>query len=89
VSLPSASCAECSALGKGYLCREPKFTERGTRQSLLCRVPDKKHSAKPPALGKEPNSGSAVRLVPRATVLAPREAARVGACVRGSELGGR
>jgi hypothetical protein len=22
-------------------------------------VPDKKHSAKPPALGKEPNSGSA------------------------------
>jgi hypothetical protein len=58
MSLPSASCAECSALGKGYLCREPKFTESGTRQRLLCRVPDKKHSAKPPAPGKEPNSGS-------------------------------
>jgi hypothetical protein len=61
LSLPSASCAECSALGKGALCREPKFTECGTRQSLLCRVPDKKYSAKPPALGKACDSGSGSR----------------------------
>jgi hypothetical protein len=27
-------------------------------------VPDKKHSAKPPALGKEPNSGSVCGLGP-------------------------
>jgi hypothetical protein len=32
--------------------------ECGTRQSRICRVPDKKHSAKPPALGKGANSGS-------------------------------
>jgi hypothetical protein len=63
LSLPSASCAECSALGKGDLCREPKFTERGTRQSLLCRVPDKKYSAKPPALGKACDSGSGLKKV--------------------------
>jgi hypothetical protein len=56
--LPSACCAECSALGKGSLCREPKFTECGTRQSFLCRVPDKKYSSKPPALGKACDSGS-------------------------------
>jgi hypothetical protein len=53
--------AECSALGKGALCREPKFTECGTRQRFLCRVPDKKYSAKPPALGKACDSGSAGR----------------------------
>jgi hypothetical protein len=41
------SCAECPALGKEARCREPNFTECGSRQSLLCRVPDKRHSAKP------------------------------------------
>jgi hypothetical protein len=28
-------------------CREPNFTKCGSRQSLLCRVPDKRHSTKP------------------------------------------
>jgi len=32
--------------------------EKNTRQSRLCRVPDKIHSAKIPALGKVPVSGS-------------------------------
>jgi hypothetical protein len=36
----------------------PDFTECGTRQSLLCRVPDKRHSAKKPTLGKASDSGS-------------------------------
>jgi hypothetical protein len=53
------SSAECSALGKESLCREPDFTECGSRQSLLCRVPDKRHSAKNPTLGKDSDSGSA------------------------------
>jgi hypothetical protein len=52
-------CAKCPALGKEALCREPNFTECGTRQSLLCRVPDKRHSAKRPTLGKASDSGSA------------------------------
>jgi hypothetical protein len=52
------SSAECPALGKGALCREPDFTECGSRQSLLCRVPDKRHSAKNPTLGKDSDSGS-------------------------------
>jgi hypothetical protein len=39
--------AECLALGKDFL---PSV--------YLCRVPDKKHSAKCRALGKEPDSGS-------------------------------
>jgi hypothetical protein len=30
-------------------------------KELLCRVPEKKHSAKNLALGKEPNSGSDIR----------------------------
>jgi hypothetical protein len=30
-------------------------------KELLCRVPEKKHSAKNMALGKEPNSGSEYR----------------------------
>jgi hypothetical protein len=55
----SLSCAECPALGKEPLCREASFTECGTRQSLLCRVPDKKHSAKIATLGKDLDSGSA------------------------------
>jgi hypothetical protein len=47
-TLPSA------ALGKVF------FAECRARQSFLCRVPNKKHSAKPPALGKGPDSGSVV-----------------------------
>jgi hypothetical protein len=50
--------AECPTLGKLALYRAQDVAECGTRQSLLCRVPDKKHSAKPPALGKGANSGS-------------------------------
>jgi hypothetical protein len=50
--------AECPALGKEPRCREPSFTECGTRQSLLCRVPDKRHSAKIATLGKALDSGS-------------------------------
>jgi hypothetical protein len=53
------TCAECLALGKGALCREPNFTECDTRQSRLCRVPDKRHSAKNTTLGKASDSGSA------------------------------
>jgi hypothetical protein len=50
--------AECPALGKEARCREPNFTECGSRQSLLCRVPDKRHSAKKSTLGKASDSGS-------------------------------
>jgi hypothetical protein len=69
--LPRAPFAECLTLGKLVfaecrpvpsvqpLCREPNFTECGTRQSLLCRVPDKRHSAKNTTLGKASDSGSA------------------------------
>jgi hypothetical protein len=46
------SYAECPALGKETRCREPNFIECGSRQSLLCRVPDKRHSAKRSTLGK-------------------------------------
>jgi hypothetical protein len=53
------SCAECPALGKEARCREPNFTECGSRQSQLCRVPDKRHSTKRPTLGKASDSGSA------------------------------
>jgi hypothetical protein len=53
------TCAECPALGKVALCREPNVTEGGSRQSRLCRVPDKRHSAKRPTLGKASDSGSA------------------------------
>jgi hypothetical protein len=41
---------ECRGFAKCFLF--------GSRQSLLCRVPKKKLSAKPPALGKEGDSGS-------------------------------
>jgi hypothetical protein len=51
-------CAECPALGKESRCRESSFTECGTRQILLCRVPDKRHSAKIATLGKALDSGS-------------------------------
>jgi hypothetical protein len=40
----------------------PNFTECGTRQIFLCRVPDKRHSAKKPTLGKASDSGSASTL---------------------------
>jgi hypothetical protein len=53
-----SSCAECPSLGKDPHCRESSFTECGTRQSLLCRVPDKRHSAKIATLGKALDSGS-------------------------------
>jgi hypothetical protein len=54
-------CAECPALGKLALYRAQDFAECGARQNLLCRVPDKRHSAKPPALGKGPDSGSDIK----------------------------
>jgi hypothetical protein len=40
------------------LCREHNITECGTRQSFLCRVTDKRHSAKNTTLGKTSDSGS-------------------------------
>jgi hypothetical protein len=52
------SCAECPALDKEARYREPNFAECGSRQILLCRVPDKRHSAKRPTLGKASDSGS-------------------------------
>jgi hypothetical protein len=52
--------AECPALGKEARFQEPNFTECGSRQSLLCQVPDKRHSAKRPTLGKASDSGSVV-----------------------------
>jgi hypothetical protein len=52
-------CAECPALGKQAIYRAQDFAECNSRQSLLCRVLDKKHSAKRLALGKGPDSGSA------------------------------
>jgi hypothetical protein len=56
--LPSAFFAECPALGKEAHYREPNFAECGSRQSRLCRVPEKRHSAKRPTLGKASDSGS-------------------------------
>jgi hypothetical protein len=53
-------CAECPALGKRALYRAADFVECGVRQSLLCRVPDKKHSAMTLTLGKGPDSGNDV-----------------------------
>jgi hypothetical protein len=41
----------------------PNVTEYGTRQSFLCRVPDKRHSAKKPTLGKVSDSGSGSTIV--------------------------
>jgi hypothetical protein len=52
-------CAESPALGNDDICREQDFTEFDTRQRLLCRVPDKKQSAKRRALDKDPDSDSA------------------------------
>jgi hypothetical protein len=48
-------------LGKAFFAECRGFAECflfGTRQSLLCRMPEKKHSVKPPALSKEADSGS-------------------------------
>ena len=59
-SLPSV---KNKTLGKELLRRVFSFTEGflcGTRQRALCRVPEIKHSAKNMALGKEPNSASAI-----------------------------
>jgi hypothetical protein len=52
------TCTECPTLGKDARYREPSFAECGSRQSRLCRVPEKRHSAKRPALGKGSDSGS-------------------------------
>jgi hypothetical protein len=58
-SLPSVSLCRVSCTRyKQALYRAQDFAECGARQSLICRVPDKKHLAKPPALGKDPDSGS-------------------------------
>jgi hypothetical protein len=48
---------ECRTLLSAALGKEV-FAECGSRQRSLCRVPDKKYSTKPPALGKDPDSGS-------------------------------
>jgi hypothetical protein len=52
------TCAECPALGNEPRYREPNFTECGSPQSHLCRVPEKRYSIKRPALGKGSDSGS-------------------------------
>jgi hypothetical protein len=70
------SCVECPALGKGALCREPNFTECGTRQSLICRVPDKRHSTKNPTLGKASDSGSDTSLSTIVAFIWPASACR-------------
>jgi hypothetical protein len=59
------SCAECPALGKSARYREPYFAECGYRQSLLCRVPDKRHSTKSPTLGKASDSDSNGEIINR------------------------
>jgi hypothetical protein len=49
-------------LGKAFFAECRGFAECflfGSRQSLICRAPKKKRSAKPPALGKEADSGGA------------------------------
>jgi hypothetical protein len=50
--------AECPALGKRARYREQDFAECGSRQRLICRVSDKKHSAKLLTLGKGSDSDS-------------------------------
>jgi hypothetical protein len=51
--------AKFPTLGKRGHYRECDFAECDARQRWLRRVPDKKHSAKHRALGKEPDFGSA------------------------------
>jgi hypothetical protein len=50
--------AECRTLGKRCRCRDCFIVECGTRQIILCRVPDKKHSTKRRALSKGLDYGS-------------------------------
>jgi hypothetical protein len=47
-------CADSPALGKCGHYREHDFVQCGTRQRLLCRVPDKKHSTKSQILVVKP-----------------------------------
>jgi hypothetical protein len=51
LTLDKAFFAECRGFAECFLF--------GSQQSLLCRMPEKKLSAKPPTLGKEADSGSA------------------------------
>jgi hypothetical protein len=51
-------CTECPALGKRNRYRMQDFAECGSWQISLCRVPDKIHLVKSPALDKDPDSGS-------------------------------
>jgi hypothetical protein len=55
--------AECLTLGKWGHCQESYFAESGTRQRMLCRVPDKMRLAKHRALIKELDSGSVEWLI--------------------------
>jgi hypothetical protein len=52
------SCVETTALGKRGRYREQNFVVYGTRQRLICRVPEKKYSVKYRALGKDQYFGS-------------------------------
>jgi hypothetical protein len=55
--LPSATFAEC--FGKRVFVEwGPVPSVQHSVKSLLCRVPDKRHSAKRPTLGKASDSGS-------------------------------
>jgi hypothetical protein len=61
-------------LGKAFFAECRGFAECflfGSRRSLICRAPEKKRSAKPPALGKEADSGSVQLRVPQ-TMFATR-----------------
>jgi hypothetical protein len=54
LTLDKVFCAECLALGKRGRYRDLDFAKYDFRQRLLCRVLDKKRSAKRRELGKEP-----------------------------------
>jgi hypothetical protein len=56
--LPRAVFVECLTLGKLSRYRAQDFAEGDTRQSSLCRVPDKKHLAKTTTLDKGSDSDS-------------------------------
>jgi hypothetical protein len=63
VSLPRAV---YRTLGKAFFAECIGFAECflfGSRQSLLCRAPEKKRSAKPPTLGKEADSGNDTKYI--------------------------
>jgi hypothetical protein len=57
-SLPSVCRSAKQSLPSVPLCRVFLCAECDSRQSLLCQVPDKKHSTKSLALDKGPDSGS-------------------------------